>query len=487
MEPADMKALQAAQTNRRLLVGESPAQNSQERGKLSWFAAIPVAMLLDPTISAEAIRLAGILLHYDGPRGCTPKIQSLTRDLAVSRDTIFRLLEELERYGFLTREKRGRNNSYRLHALYDQPVRPDDIRSTRQLAIENAPPRRPIPRKSLRKARATSAQEPQADPKQVASVRPIASTHTAKSQPTSDDHRLASDPHSPSFHRKQVASVPPIETPAAADDSPQQVASMRPIKPEKTTATQADHVASVRPIHKATRSRLVAPVLPNHVAPVLPIPADTSHPCDPHIIKNHISKNHQHQEAAGDDDLSETTGLERLQLAGVHLALHELGIHSGRARALTGTELSAWAHWVQDGTSPGITDKAAFAAAKIRMGCALEEIFPAIKQRNDAKTAAQKEQQIQEQAQQARINQANDLISRLSPAERIELREKALNDPGVWAARNSSLNSFKRTVEATERRLILGECQPSTISRDHSAYPPLPIASPFEPTAPSYS
>lgn len=478
-----MKALQAAQTNRRLVVGESPAQSSQARGKLSWFAAIPVAMLLDPTISAEAIRLAGILLHYDGPRGCTPKIQSLTRDLAVSRDTIFRLLEELERYGFLTRQKCGRNNSYRLHALYDQPVRPDDIRSTRQLAIENVPPRRPIPRKSLRKARATSAQEPQADPKQVASVRPIASPRTAKSQPTTHDRRLASDPHSPSSRRKQVASVPPIGTPAAADDDPQQVPSVRPIQPEKTAAAQADqvasvrlidapnlsadrpdHVASVRPIRKGARSRSVAPVLPNHVAPVLPIPTNTSHPCDPHIIKNHVSKNHQHQEAAGDDDLSETTGLERLQLAGVHLARHELGIHPGRARALTGSELSTWAAWVQDGTSAGITDKAAFAAAKIRIGCTLEEIFPAIKRRNDAKTAAQKEQQIQEQTHQAQINQANDLISRLSPAERIELRENALNDPGVWAARNSSLNSFKRTVEATERRLILGECQPSTIS-----------------------
>ena len=138
---------------------------------LRWFAAMPIALLKDPSVAAESKVLAGLLLSYDGPRGCFPKISSLMKDTGSSKHTVIRSLEELERYGFLTRERRGRNNIYHLTPAYVQPARPDDIALTGELAIENARPAKPVKRKLLHNRRPDPVLP--LDTKQVAPEQPI--------------------------------------------------------------------------------------------------------------------------------------------------------------------------------------------------------------------------------------------------------------------------------------------------------------------------
>lgn len=46
---------------------------------LRWFAAMPIALLKDPSVAAESKVLAGLLIAYDGPKGCFPKISSLMK------------------------------------------------------------------------------------------------------------------------------------------------------------------------------------------------------------------------------------------------------------------------------------------------------------------------------------------------------------------------------------------------------------------------
>jgi hypothetical protein len=68
--------------------------------------------------------------------------------------------------------------------------------------------------------------------------------------------------------------------------------------------------------------------------------------------------------------------LAALQRVRVNLTRRELGLHAGRGSRLIATELLAWAHWVANSHARGIKNKAAFAAAKIRMGCTLDDVFP---------------------------------------------------------------------------------------------------------------
>jgi hypothetical protein len=109
------------------------------------FVRLPSAMARDATLSAEAIRLAAVLMSYDFGKGYVfPKISTLENDTGTKKRTVIRSLEELERYGFLTRKKRGRNNGYFLAPRYIEPPKPDAVTTAGGLLVENAPIAAPV-------------------------------------------------------------------------------------------------------------------------------------------------------------------------------------------------------------------------------------------------------------------------------------------------------------------------------------------------------
>jgi hypothetical protein len=126
---------------------------------LRWFIAAPARMALDPGLSHAAFRLALILLHYESAdRGCYPSQETLAAHMGCSLDTVQRYTTELERYGFLTREKRRGNsahprNHYKLEPAYEPPVPHNSIESTGELEQQNAPRRRPPSPRTLRSHR----------------------------------------------------------------------------------------------------------------------------------------------------------------------------------------------------------------------------------------------------------------------------------------------------------------------------------------------
>jgi hypothetical protein len=204
---------------------------------------MPIALLKDPSIAAESKVLAGLLISYQGPMGCFPKISSLMKDLGVSKHTVIRCLEELERYGFLTRERRGRNNIYNLTPAYVQPTRPDDITITGELSIENERPAKPVKRKTL--------------------------------------HKRRPDPTLP-LTAQRVAPEQPISISRCKDGIKQ--------------------VAPVQPIRNTHADEMVSSEQPGHVAPMLPDPADRLHESNLDITeiqtRNYIQQ--QQNAAAGE-------------------------------------------------------------------------------------------------------------------------------------------------------------------------------------------
>lgn len=219
---------------------------------LRWFAAVPIALLKDPAVAAESKVVAGLLIAYDGPRGCFPKISSLMNDIGVSKHTIIRCLEELERYGFLTREKRGRNNLYHLTPAYVQPARPDDIVLTGELAVQNARPSKPVKRKTL--------------------------------------HKRRPEPTLPLLLEK-VAPEQPIPI-SRAKRGPKRVAPVQPIDADELAAkgsTDATHTGD-------NHAKLVAPEQPALVAPVQPVAKNRSHRSNLDITKNQTLSDIQQQQ-----------------------------------------------------------------------------------------------------------------------------------------------------------------------------------------------
>ena len=184
---------------------------------------MPIALLKDPSIASESKVLAGLLIAYDGPKGCFPKIASLMKDLGSSKHTVIRCLEELERYGFLKRERRGRNNVYHLTPAYVQPARPDDITLTGELAVENMRPARPVKRRTLHNHRPDPALR--LDEQQVAPEQPIPISR--RKQPT-----------------KRVSPVQPISGTIAgesvAHEQPERVASVLPVVHDRLHESNLD-------------------------------------------------------------------------------------------------------------------------------------------------------------------------------------------------------------------------------------------------------
>lgn len=308
-----------------MVSAEASEPTRRSTSALRWFVPTPVAMLLDSALSSDAKVLAGILLHYDGPRGCIPKVESLTRDMNTSKHTVFRLLEELERYGFLRRSRRGRRNAYNLFPVYEKPVRPDDILATGELSIENNARLKPPPRKTLRKPRADPTPPIDIEPQSPACIRPIDSARSLADKTVATP--ITGVNHSPAPAAEQVA----------------------PVRPNHAIQGSAK-IAPVRPVATLTSIEQVSPVRCQRVASVRPLTAQTSHPCDLEEKKNHTSiKNQQQQYPAA--------ALEKTDevISAIADALSSQGISSDDA--------TAWAPELVDLSVADVTD-----AAKLLVG-----------------------------------------------------------------------------------------------------------------------
>ena len=240
---------------------------------------MPIALLKDPSVAAESKVLAGLLIAYDGPKGCFPKISSLMKDLGSSKHTVIRSLEELERYGFLTREKRGRNNTYHLTPAYVQPARPDDITLTGGLAVENAPQAKPVKRKMLHNRRP--------DP-----TLPLTLEQVAPEQPIPISRGKRGT--------KKVAPMQPIATIPNAETG-------------STGATFSDESAA----------ELVAPGQPGLVASMQPNAQNRLHQSNLDITKNQILIDNQQQQKAAADEKSTTKADVELILINAFVAPDE--------------------------------------------------------------------------------------------------------------------------------------------------------------------
>jgi len=440
----------------------APAAEPSRRptSALRWFTAMPVAMLLDPALSSDAKVLAGILLHYDGPTGCHPKVDSLMRDMNGSKNKVLRLLEELERYGFLARERRGRNNTYSLRPVYERPIRPASLEATGELQSLNAPRARPEKRNALHKPRPAPTLPLVVEPlKKVPSVERIENARGQRKKRA---------------FTEQVPSVEPVRFPTEPANA-KSVPSMEPVLQN----VRADSASSAVPAVEPFRAESVPPVEPDCVPSVEPDRPEQFHAWDLDITKNQrFIKKQQHQDdrVGGEKEVSVNEGVAALQRVRVNLTAGDLGTHAGRERELRGQELVNWAIWVVSGSENRISNKAAFAAAKIRMGCTLGDAFPEqeaemtrVRQREKEKAAfAAAEARVNLQHEH-RDRRADELIARMRPDERRRLRQEALNDAAVWIARNASDDVFALILAGAERRLILGESSPPTIARDYAS------------------
>jgi hypothetical protein len=396
------------------------------RRPLRWFIPVPARMALDPGLSSTAFRLASLLLHYEGHRGCFPAQSRLAADLGISVDSVQRYIRELELYGFLKRSKSGKRNRYELLPLYEPPVGHGSIEETGQLEVQNVSKRRPPAPRTLHRRHPNPPPSPPAAP-----VRSI--TDRAP--------------------RQRAAPVRPISELVNADPNPL-AAPVRPINDSE-------------PPRRAEGLRLVASqeparLRPDKAAPVRPNEQDTPHPCG--TINNLENNNYNHQDdGVGDvyyDD--ETTSLDdalgQLQRVKVNLDISDLTPHLGRGRCLTGKELTAWAQWVRETSNASIINKCGFAAAKIRMGCNLEDVFPEMA---NARIAAQRaladerERDALAKANRERQEAADRLIAAMSVSEREELRNQAIKQSKSWLSGKVSSERTALALQAIERRLVL--------------------------------
>lgn len=395
-----------------------PARTAKRQG-LRWFVRAPARMALDRGVSAVAFRLATVLLHYEGELGCFPSQERLSDDLGISVDSVQRYLRELELYGFLVVEKRGRRNNYRLEPLYEAPVGHGSIEETGQLEVENQPKReRPSPR-SLRSR--------------------------------------------------------PLVAKAAAKAPPQSAAPVRPIG---DSSLRAELAARVRPIKASGRAPSTAPVRPVNAAPQRPKTIEAPHGCGTN--KNQLYIENQHQQDASRANVGEDMvenddvcgAIASLQHVGVNIVSAELGLHAGRGRRLLHLELLEWATWAQSAETNGIANKTAFAASKVRLGFTVGDTFPnlsnrTLREREHLLASAQKAEAEDAAAEihRERSEMADALIASLDAASRQDLRAKALSDPAAWIGRNVSPLMFDRLVTAIERRLMLDETQCTDLDR----------------------
>jgi len=385
-----------------------PAQSAKRQG-LRWFVRAPARMALDRGLSAVAFRLGTVLLHYEGELGCFPSQERLSDDLGISVDSVQRYLRELELYGFLVVEKRGRRNNYRLEPVYEAPIGHGSIEETGQIEIENQQKRQPPSPRTLR-------------------------SHT-------------------------------VVATRAEEGTSQNAAPVRSIE---RSLSQDKLAALVRPITIAGSPQSAAPVRSVNAAPLRPKVKETPHLCGTN--KNQSSTKNQHQQDTNPADVGEHLAEKRqiqeaiasLQHAGVYIETDDLRFHEGRSQSLRAVELLEWVAWVQSPQKNGIAKKPAFAASKIRRGFTVANVFPDFSDRLPRerpeqlpRVRAAEAEDTAERLNLEHIQQANALIASLDATSRQDLRTKALNDATAYIGRNVSSEVFDRLIAAVERRLVL--------------------------------
>lgn len=121
-----------------------------------------------------------------------------------------------------------------------------------------------------------------------------------------------------------------------------------------------------------------------------------------------------------------------------------------------------WTSWAQSIEKNGITNKAAFAAKKIRNGFAVGDVFPIFIERdlcgNEQTQLNARKAEVDDLAEEKlreRTRHADSLIASLDNSRRQDLRDRALRDTAAWLGRDTSADVFDRLVLSIERRLVV--------------------------------
>lgn len=133
------------------------------------FASIPEALLYDPTISADAVRVYGVLRrHGNDPQNCYPSHHRIAGFVGASARSVPRWIRQLEDAGWVTRVPRKSasgdpdSNAYVVHfRAVQRGVRAGERRPSTQdsgegCALESAPKESNVEREQLNDSRAVA-------------------------------------------------------------------------------------------------------------------------------------------------------------------------------------------------------------------------------------------------------------------------------------------------------------------------------------------
>ena len=374
-----------------------PARSAKRQG-LRWFVRAPARMALDRGLSAVAFRLGTVLLHYEGELGCFPSQERLSDDLGISVDSVQRYLRELELYGFLVVEKRGRRNNYRLEPVYEAPIRHGSIEETGQLEVENQQKRQPPSPRTLRSRTAIATR--------------AAGDTSQKTAPVRSNGRSSSQ-------GKLAALVRSVNA--------------APLRPE---VIERPHLCGTNKNQSNTENKHQQDRTVTDVGKLLKEKSDSTKGIAAlqRVGVNIVAA-----------DLGFHGGRGR-NLLDVELLEWVEWIQSAETSGITKKPAFAASK-----IRMGFTTTDAFPDSADR----------ALRDRKQQLLREQKaeEERAAEQREYERIRHADALIASLDDASRHELRAKALSDPAAWIGRDTSPIMFDRLVSAVERRLVLEATQ----------------------------
>ena len=379
-----------------------PARSAKRQG-LRWFVRAPARMALDRGLSAVAFRLGTVLLHYEGELGCFPSQERLSDDLGISVDSVQRYLRELELYGFLIVEKRGRRNNYRLEPIYEAPIEHGSIEETGQLEIENQQKRQPPSPRTLRSRTVVATRAEEGTSQKAAPVRPVKAFETIES----------------------TASVRSVNA--------------APLRPE---IVERPHQCGTNKNQSNIENQQQQEAGQTDVG---------GHLQEKHDITGGIAALQRVGVNIVASDLGSHGGRGR-SLLDVELLEWVAWIQSPERNGIAKKHAFA-ASKIRN----GFTVADAFPDFLIRGSLDRQQQLSSVRV-TEAEDAA-------EQLRLDRIQQADTLIASLDAKSRQDLRAKALNDPAAWIGRNGSPDIFDRIVMAVERRIVLAETRQSDLEK----------------------
>lgn len=371
-----------------------PARSAKRQG-LRWFVRAPARMALDRGVSAIAFRLATVLLHYEGELGCFPSQERLSNDLGISVDSVQRYLRELELYGFLVVEKRGRKNNYRLEPIYEAPIGHGSIEETGQLEIENQAERQPPSPRSLRsRSRGGKAEEEHLS-QSAAPVRSIADMV---------------------IHAQLTGAVRSVNT-----------------APLRLKTVEAPHSCGTNKNQEDIKNQQQQDV--------------GGAVGGESMIENDATSAIAALQRVGVNVVFADLGLH----AGRGRRLCEVELHEWAAwvQSAERNGITSKTAFAASKVRGGFTVEDAFPHhADLVLHDRKQKLVSALNA--DAEAA-------EEESHRERNRLADTVIASLDAKSRQELRAKALNDPAAWIGRHVSPQTFDRLVTAVERRLVLEE------------------------------